>query len=102
MAAWSAMVGAIEAWEQGTGISLTCNRLFYFAVPPTVFLEVASSIKNTACSATGWNRLVVEKPFGHDYESCEGVSHIQTKRGGGGGGMADVLVPSDGEGAGVL
>jgi glucose-6-phosphate 1-dehydrogenase len=47
------------------------NRLFYFAIPPNVFLASASSIKSSAMSKTGFNRLIVEKPFGHDLASAQ-------------------------------
>lgn len=40
------------------------NRVFYFAIPPSVFADTARSIKHAALSTTGWNRMIVEKPFG--------------------------------------
>jgi glucose-6-phosphate 1-dehydrogenase len=46
------------------------NRLFYFALPPSVFIDAAANIKNAAKSPSGFNRLVVEKPFGHDLASA--------------------------------
>ena len=48
---------------------LTSNRIFYFAIPPSVFLNVAKSVKESAMSSSGWNRVIVEKPFGKDLES---------------------------------
>eukprot|EP00731_Ephydatia_muelleri_P001150 Em0001g1150a len=45
------------------------NRLFYLALPSSVFEEVASCLRETAMSSTGWNRIVLEKPFGKDSES---------------------------------
>jgi len=55
--------------ENLTALSNT-NRLFYFAVPPNVFISAASAIKSSILSTSGWNRLIVEKPFGHDYDSA--------------------------------
>eukprot|EP01087_Luapelamoeba_hula_P019417 TRINITY_DN6422_c1_g1_i1.p1 TRINITY_DN6422_c1_g1~~TRINITY_DN6422_c1_g1_i1.p1 ORF type:complete len:596 (+),score=108.02 TRINITY_DN6422_c1_g1_i1:96-1790(+) len=46
------------------------NRIFYFAIPPTVFVPSAHSIKEHAMSEHGWNRIVIEKPFGHDSASA--------------------------------
>ena len=46
------------------------NRVFYLALPPEAFLSTSSSIKKTLLSGSGYNRLIVEKPFGHDLESC--------------------------------
>jgi glucose-6-phosphate 1-dehydrogenase len=47
------------------------NRVFYLAIPPTLFAQVGQGVQPAAMSTTGWNRVVVEKPFGHDLESSE-------------------------------
>ena len=51
--------------------SKECNRLFYLALPPSVFVPVAQNIKDE-CYVTkgGLNRIIVEKPFGKDLQSC--------------------------------
>jgi glucose-6-phosphate 1-dehydrogenase len=49
------------------------NRLFYLAVPPAAFVACAATVSAVGQSATGWNRLVVEKPFGHDSASSEAL-----------------------------
>ncbi|RHY77760.1 hypothetical protein DYB34_010584, partial [Aphanomyces astaci] len=59
--------------ESATGLK-TKNRLFYFAIPPNVFVPIGTSIKAAALSAEGWNRLIVEKPFGHDLTSFNELS----------------------------
>ena len=45
------------------------DRLFYFAIPPTVFAASAATVHASGRTALGWNRVVVEKPFGRDSES---------------------------------
>ena len=56
------------------------NRLFYFAIPPSVFVPIGKSLKEAAIdkskedSRIGWNRLIVEKPFGKDLESFQKLS----------------------------
>ncbi|KAF8822905.1 glucose-6-phosphate 1-dehydrogenase [Cardiosporidium cionae] len=50
------------------------NRLFYLAVPPNVFFKIVSSIKDVCRSNTGWNRVIVEKPFGRDLSSSNQLS----------------------------
>lgn len=45
------------------------NRVFYMALPPSVFIPVAKGLKRNVYSDQGINRLVVEKPFGMDSES---------------------------------
>lgn len=46
------------------------NRLFYLALPPSVFIPVAKNLKTHCHSKAGTNRIIVEKPFGKDFESC--------------------------------
>ena len=46
------------------------NRLFYLALPPSVFIPVARNLKVHCYSKAGINRIIVEKPFGKDLESC--------------------------------
>jgi glucose-6-phosphate 1-dehydrogenase len=47
------------------------NRLFYLALPPSVFIPVAANLKQHCYSKNGINRMIVEKPFGKDTESCK-------------------------------
>ncbi|KAG2764753.1 Glucose-6-phosphate 1-dehydrogenase [Phytophthora cactorum] len=63
----------MEALEEAQG-SPVANRLFYFAIPPTVFVPIGTSIKKAALTTRGWNRLIVEKPFGHDLDSFDKLS----------------------------
>ena len=35
------------------------NRLFYLALPPSVFEHVTTQLKETCMSSSGWNRKVV-------------------------------------------
>uniref|UniRef100_A0A8C7ZER3 glucose-6-phosphate dehydrogenase (NADP(+)) n=1 Tax=Oryzias sinensis TaxID=183150 RepID=A0A8C7ZER3_9TELE len=50
------------------------NRLFYLALPPTVYHDVTKNLKLQCMSTKGWNRVIVEKPFGHDLQSSEELS----------------------------
>ena len=52
-----------------------CNRLFYFAIPPSVFLETSRAL-GAAGLVRGhddepWSRVVIEKPFGRDRGSSD-------------------------------
>eukprot|EP00698_Gefionella_okellyi_P022357 TRINITY_DN739_c0_g1_i1.p1 TRINITY_DN739_c0_g1~~TRINITY_DN739_c0_g1_i1.p1 ORF type:complete len:417 (-),score=79.61 TRINITY_DN739_c0_g1_i1:94-1344(-) len=47
----------------------SANRIFYMAIPPNVFVDVARAVHGAGLSTSGWNRVVVEKPFGHDLAS---------------------------------
>ncbi|KAK3852015.1 hypothetical protein Pcinc_041372 [Petrolisthes cinctipes] len=52
------------------------NRIFYLALPPSVFDIVTSNLKQ-CCMATknGWTRIIIEKPFGRDSESSAKLSN---------------------------
>jgi len=45
------------------------NRVFYLALPPSVFISVAKGLKRNAYISNGVNRMIVEKPFGKDLQS---------------------------------
>jgi len=46
------------------------------AIPPSVFIPAAKAIRGGGLSSDGWNRIVVEKPFGHDLESSQKVPFL--------------------------
>ncbi|XP_068609871.1 glucose-6-phosphate 1-dehydrogenase-like [Brachionichthys hirsutus] len=50
------------------------NRLFYLALPPTVYHHVTTNVQARCMSSKGWNRVIVEKPFGRDLQSSEDLS----------------------------
>lgn len=50
------------------------NRLFYLALPPSVFDIVTSNIRNACMASKGWTRIIVEKPFGRDSDSSAKLS----------------------------
>ena len=61
----------------------TVGRLFYLALPPQVYPDVLSNIKQHCsdfssgdgdCKPETWLRVVIEKPFGHDLASSEELS----------------------------
>lgn len=48
------------------------NRLFYMAMAPRFFGTIASHIRSEKLLATnGYNRLIIEKPFGRDFDSAK-------------------------------
>jgi glucose-6-phosphate 1-dehydrogenase len=52
--------------------SKECNRLFYLALPPTVFIPVSQHLKEECyVIRNGLNRIIIEKPFGKDLDSCK-------------------------------
>ena len=67
---WKALASCVSQSEQqrqiGTGQK---HRVFYMALPPSVFVPVTKGLKKNVYSSEGINRLVVEKPFGKDTQS---------------------------------
>jgi glucose-6-phosphate 1-dehydrogenase len=53
------------------------NRLFYLAVPPTLFPVIVDNLDATGQvqEDNGWRRVVLEKPFGTDLESAVKLNH---------------------------
>ncbi|MGE5244296.1 MAG: glucose-6-phosphate dehydrogenase [Betaproteobacteria bacterium] len=53
------------------------NRLYYLAVPPTLFVPTVEQLQRahfvTATDTRPFARLVVEKPIGHDLESARAI-----------------------------
>jgi glucose-6-phosphate 1-dehydrogenase len=52
------------------------NRVFYLAIPPSVFPTVVGALGRHRTERKGWTRLVVEKPFGHDLESARELTSV--------------------------
>jgi glucose-6-phosphate 1-dehydrogenase len=54
-----------EAGTQG-------NRYFYLATPPTLFPVIIEQLGRAGLSSSdsGWTRIIIEKPFGHDLDSA--------------------------------
>jgi len=51
------------------------NRLFYLATQPSQFAEIVAQLGRVGLdherAESGWRRIVIEKPFGHDLESAK-------------------------------
>ncbi|CAI7858014.1 unnamed protein product [Closterium sp. NIES-54] len=52
----------------------TTRRLFYLALPPSVYPPVCAEVRRYCMNARGWTRVIVEKPFGRDLASAEALS----------------------------
>ncbi|CAD6203384.1 unnamed protein product [Miscanthus lutarioriparius] len=57
------MVRLNSRMEQLEGIG-AANRIFYLAVPQEALLDVALPLADGAQTKLGWNRIIIEKPFG--------------------------------------
>ncbi|MDK1019078.1 MAG: glucose-6-phosphate dehydrogenase [Actinomycetota bacterium] len=64
----------VDTLEREGGLS--GNRVLYLAVPPSRLDPTVEGIRTSGLgSGRGWNRLVVEKPFGVDLESAIASNH---------------------------
>jgi glucose-6-phosphate 1-dehydrogenase len=57
------------------------NRLFYVSTPPEVFEGIITRLgerqkQKTPDSPTGWQRIILEKPFGRDFASAEHLNNM--------------------------
>ena len=48
------------------------NRLFYLATPPVLYPRIVEQLGRAGLnrSPSGWTRIIIEKPFGHDLASA--------------------------------
>ena len=59
--------------EQERGTS--GNRLFYFSTPPSLFAPITQQLGSLSLTrSSGWSRVIIEKPFGHDLESMQALN----------------------------
>jgi glucose-6-phosphate 1-dehydrogenase len=69
---------ALDA-ERGTA----GNRLFYLATQPSQVTEIVRQLGRVGLDhelrGSGWRRVVIEKPFGRDFESARHLNHEVSK-----------------------
>ncbi len=55
----------------------SANRMYYLATPPEYFLEIINHLAAAGLLQEngGWRRVVIEKPFGSDFESARALNH---------------------------
>lgn len=69
----SNLIGYLKASTNGNDEK---GRIFYLSLPPSQYPNVIAKLPD-AFTKTGWNRVIVEKPFGHDMSSCRDLTkHI--------------------------
>jgi len=73
------LAGSIGELDKKHGIK--GNRIFYFAIPPSLYESNAEMLGKAGLStekenSIGWSRIVVEKPFGRDLASAMNLDRI--------------------------
>ena len=67
----------LEELDQARGTG--GNHAFYLSIPPSNFEQVVSQLKRNAITGddtSTWNRVVIEKPFGHDLRSARELNNV--------------------------
>ncbi|MGN1399993.1 MAG: glucose-6-phosphate dehydrogenase [Bacillus sp. (in: firmicutes)] len=53
------------------------NRLFYLAMAPEFFGQITTHLKSEGLTeTTGYKRVIIEKPFGQNYETAEKLNNM--------------------------
>jgi len=72
---YSAIGKQIKILEAKWKVTPTC--VFYMAVPPNEFAEIAGKLNTSKLAANKQqSRVVIEKPFGHDLESAKSLDKL--------------------------
>ena len=52
------------------------NTLFYLSVPPELYTDISDNLALQGLNneSDGWKRMIIEKPFGHDYASATALN----------------------------
>jgi glucose-6-phosphate 1-dehydrogenase len=72
-------VDGVKAWLNKAEDSGGGRCLFYLAVAPTLYGDIANRLGEAGlndASAPGWRRLVIEKPFGRDLATARGLNKV--------------------------
>lgn len=71
----AAFYQALGTWIGGNGCEN--NVIFYLSVSPDLYVNVTEGLATAGLlqEASGWRRMVIEKPFGHDLPSASALQH---------------------------
>ena len=71
----AAFYQALDVWI-GAG-ECANNVIFYLSVSPELYVPITVGLVEAGLLAerTGWRRMVIEKPFGHDLQSARDLQH---------------------------
>lgn len=72
---YSSLLDLIQTREKE--YQLPENRLFYLSVAPSLIDDIATGLHdNGITKTTGWKRLLVEKPFGNNFQSARQLNEV--------------------------
>ena len=80
---YAAVGRRIDALEATPPLTTRRGRLFYLAIPPSVYPDVIGHLHASGVAprvvdpaAPSWTRVIIEKPFGHSLESARALNAI--------------------------
>ncbi len=58
--------------DQGMELGIPANVIYYLSTPPKLYTVIADKLAEVGLNRelNGWKRLIVEKPFGYDFQSA--------------------------------
>ena len=64
----------LQSWDQERNTE--GHRLFYLATPPQLYPVIVGRLGEAGLNhnQSGWTRIIIEKPFGHDLESAHALN----------------------------
>lgn len=74
----NAAIKKLEHHGSSHGPAVSSNRLFYLALPPSVYKSVTTGVRKNLWHGKGWHRIIIEKPFGKDSKSSDDLSQHLT------------------------
>ncbi|MBN1558317.1 MAG: glucose-6-phosphate dehydrogenase [Lentisphaerae bacterium] len=78
-----AFLDLYQAMKEVEGAGEAANRLYYLAIPPSLFLATAHALGGAGMVQCGlgepWSRVVLEKPFGRDSASSARLTREMAK-----------------------
>jgi len=62
--------------ELRKALGIADNIMYYLGIPPDMHAEIVSCLKENKLNSakSGWRRVIVEKPFGRDYDSARALN----------------------------
>lgn len=59
-------------------LGIAANTLFYFSLPPELYDDISRNLAAVGLNSEseGWKRMIIEKPFGYDFESAVNLNRI--------------------------
>jgi glucose-6-phosphate 1-dehydrogenase len=73
---YKALTGALDRLR--SAFDIPANTLFYLSLPPELYGDITGNLANSGLNSEsdGWKRMIIEKPFGYDYESAINLNRI--------------------------